>query len=162
MYGKAGTHVVRKIALLHGAEIVGKKISPVTATVEGVAVSIETVKKSIELVEYFLVHGAEAARLMVCPPEDGFEVARGDDEILHLLRSDLRGDEEREATPSEWADRLNRSAGDGTALSPEQVGHAFTRLRETRGSCFVFEKSRGRVRSWKVRRVRPAAGEGRP
>ena len=149
-YGKAGEHLVRLVALLHGldqlAETFGDPFDP--GALRAPPVPVATVERGLALLDFFLTHGMHTARLVGGrhQEERAAQAASRDAALVDALRRAVPAAETWRGTAGELQERLGAT---GLQVGAESLGLALVRLEA--------EPPPG----LRVRRL-PRRGSGRP
>src|SRR6185436_18553137 len=131
MFGKAGDHLMRLTALLHGIDAIELALGDnpeQPAPLQASTVPLATVRRAACLVETFLAHGSHVAELVLQHSPDSGTAAE-DRQIECLLRGLVPAGVAIEAEPTAWAEAL---AMLGVSRSPTKIGRAFARLEAKR------------------------------
>lgn len=150
MYAKASEHFLRFVALLHGAEVVAARVRGVQ---DPPGPTQQTLDLAEKLLEYFLLHGAHTARLVLStPPKVERNLTKEERVLLAGFRAILSVGDSLTLTPSQWLGRLNQAGA--KQRSSAALGKALTRLKVSPLKGLVItQEPRGANRSWTVKRT---------
>lgn len=138
-YGKAGDYLMRLTALLHGMDALAVALE--VADPDGQAVCLpelpglvsrtvpkSTLERALRLVEYYLAHGRAVVARVISAEGEPARAPNRDAELVAGLLAVLDPGETVEDTPASWCERLREA---GVRLSPDSLGRAFARIRDT-------------------------------